>query len=272
MHTDRIGRWCNNDLIKLPNLEGGVPVAHGKPHQGFLFMNTGQIIKSKLKNDFTQIPNHILKSDELTLEEKGMLCFLLSLPDNWVLYRQNLYNHLKDRPGTIDRVFKRLQDLGYILSVKVIDPKTHTFVGWNHVVYDAKQTSELDDSRGRQTPRSENAEVGESGPINNTELINNTEISTNTNLYTETEKFSEKVVVIGTDQELFITIQPKTIGKKIYRLQGEEGIVTFFDMHKSVVNRPQFLRKFLFENVGRPFNDFMHLWNAYNQYIYKQYK
>lgn len=146
-------------------------------------MNTGQIIKSKLKNDFTQIPNTILRSEELTLEEKGMMCFLLSLPDNWVLYRKNLYNHLNDKPGTIDRVFRSLQKHGYILSVKVIDPNTHTFIGWNHIVYDCKQNAEIEIRRDRQTPKSANAEIGKSAPISNTVPVKNTVLNKNIERY-----------------------------------------------------------------------------------------
>lgn len=104
--------------------------------------NIGQIIKSRSTDKFTTIPNEIAQSKELTSEEKGFLLYLLSLPSNWVVYRDNLYQNLGDKPGTIDRIFKQLQKKGYILSVKVYG-HSHKFAGWNHIVYDTPTTSIL---------------------------------------------------------------------------------------------------------------------------------
>lgn len=129
-------------------------------------MNTGQIVKSGTIREFVQLPNDIVNSKDLTLQEKGMLAFLLALPNDWVLYRNNLYDKLPDSPGTVDRVFRSLQNKGYILSVRIFG-ELGRFKGWNHVVYDY---------RVRDSPKSANTDIGESGPIQ----INNP-IVTNTN-------------------------------------------------------------------------------------------
>jgi hypothetical protein len=105
-------------------------------------MNTGQIVKGKRKHDFAIIPNEIAQSKDLTMEEKGMLCFLLSLPENWVLYKKNLYDQMPDGKNAVDRVFKSLQQKGYVLSCRQIDPATNRMVGWNHIVYDSPQLSQ----------------------------------------------------------------------------------------------------------------------------------
>jgi hypothetical protein len=105
-------------------------------------MNTGQIVKGKRKHDFAIIPNEIAQSKNLTMEEKGMLCFLLSLPENWVLYKKNLYDQMPDGKNAVDRVFKSLQQKGYVLSCRQIDPATNRMVGWNHIVYDSPQLSQ----------------------------------------------------------------------------------------------------------------------------------
>jgi hypothetical protein len=136
----------------------------------FLFMNTGQIIKSKTTERFTVLPNEVIKSKDLTIEEKGFLAFLLSLPSDWVLYKSNLYKELPDAKGTIDRVFRSLQDKGYILSVRVHD-KAGQFVGWNHIVYDCPYQVE---------PTSTNPEFGESAPILKTNSIQRTDIKQKT--------------------------------------------------------------------------------------------
>lgn len=135
-------------------------------------MNTGQIIKSRTTERFTTLPNEVLKNKQLTLEEKGFLGFLLSLPSDWVIYRQNLYNELPDKKGTIDKLFRNLQKKGYILSVKVHDPKTGRFVGWNHVVYDIP--AEMNENRLSENPTSEISDLGKSASILNTNIIQKT--------------------------------------------------------------------------------------------------
>lgn len=130
-------------------------------------MNTGQIIKSRTTERFTTLPNDLIKSKGLTLDEKGLLSYLLSLPADWVLYKQNLYTSLPDKKGSIDRAFKNLQKKNYIESVKVNDKQTGRFIGWNHVVYDIPD-------RVSENPTIGKPEFGKNVPILNTELILNT--------------------------------------------------------------------------------------------------
>lgn len=142
-------------------------------------MNTGQIIKSRTTERFTTLPNDVIKSKDLSLSEKGLLSYLLSLPSDWVIYRQNLYNSLPDKPGTIDKIFKGLQNKGYIVSVRVHDQKTGKFIGWNHIVYDI--TTETDNYRDGQTPTSAFTDIGENAPILNTNVLQKTNIIQKTN-------------------------------------------------------------------------------------------
>ena len=41
------------------------------------------IIKDKPQNNFTMISNRILKDKELSMKDRGVLCTLYSLPDDW---------------------------------------------------------------------------------------------------------------------------------------------------------------------------------------------
>ena len=137
-------------------------------------MNTGQIIKSKSTERYTTIPNEIIKSNSLNLAEKGFLCYLLSLPADWIIYKANLYKNLPDKKGTIDSLFKSLQDKKYIISVRIIDSVNGRFIGWNHIVYD--QPTDNDFYRLRDLPISDITDFGETAPILST---NNTILNTN---------------------------------------------------------------------------------------------
>jgi hypothetical protein len=147
---------------------------HFQSLQGFYFMNTGQIIKSRSTERFTTLPNEIIKSKSLSLDEKGLLSYLLSLPSDWVIYKQNLYNNLPDKKGSIDRAFKNLQNKGYIISVKVHDSSSGRFIGWNHVVYDIP--ADIDKNLNSETPSSEISDFGKNDVILKTNVIQKTDL------------------------------------------------------------------------------------------------
>jgi len=144
----------------------------------FYLMNTGQIVKGKRKHDFAIIPNEISQSKQLTMEEKGMLCFLLSLPENWVLYKKNLYEQMPDGKNAVDRVFKSLQEKGYVLSCRQVDAATNRMVGWNHIVYDAPQLG-----RDADFPISGFPDVGNFRQSENIDIYKETNINKETITY-----------------------------------------------------------------------------------------
>lgn len=140
--------------------------------------NVGQIIKSKLTERFVTLSNDLARSENLTMEEVGLMAYILSLPSDWVIYKKNLYEGRPiDTKGAIDRVFKSLQDKGYILSVRVINPKGQ-FIGWNHVIYDFPSTNGIlptptmtDVGQNDTKPISIMTDVGQNAPIQKKEDI-----------------------------------------------------------------------------------------------------
>jgi len=69
-----------------------------------------------------------------------------------------------------------------------------------------------------------------------------------------------------------ITIQPKELGVIKYRINGQEGLEEFFQMHNSTISRPEFINKFMLDRTGKVYEDFRHLWNDYNQFLNNQFK
>ena len=161
------------------------------PKPFFYVMNTGMIIKSKSVDRFTSIDNEIIRNFGLSLEERGLLIFLLSLRHDWVIYKTTLHERVGCSKGTLDRVFKGLQEKGYIISVKVINDSGH-FSGWNHVVYDI--------------PTSTNTDVGESAPISNTNTsklyIKNTKFIRPT--ASEVNEYAKEIGFISLDGSYFL--------------------------------------------------------------------
>ena len=161
------------------------------PKPFFYVMNTGMIIKSKSVDRFTSIDNEIIRNFGLSLEERGLLIFLLSLRHDWVIYKTTLHERVGCSKGTLDRVFKGLQEKGYIISVKVINDSGH-FSGWNHVVYDI--------------PTSTNTDVGKSAPISNTNTsklyIKNTKFIRPT--ASEVNEYAKEIGFISLDSSYFL--------------------------------------------------------------------
>lgn len=72
------------------------------------------ILRKVKKTDYTIIDNNIFKNTKLTLKAKGMICTMLSLPDNWVFSEEGLTQLSNDSRTGIRSTLKELQDFGYL--------------------------------------------------------------------------------------------------------------------------------------------------------------
>ena len=100
--------------------------------------NTGQICRSKknAQSRYTMIDNGILQNWELSPEEKSILIYLLSMPENWIVIKTKLMTDSNIGRDRFNRAWKGLQEKGYVVSIRVIDAKTNQIKGWNHIVYE----------------------------------------------------------------------------------------------------------------------------------------
>lgn len=99
------------------------------------------IIKSKHASNFTVISNDVFKCG-LSIEAIGLLAYFLSLPHDWVIYKTKLHDQLNMGREKLDRIFKELQEAGYILSVKR-QQESGRFEH-EHIVYDKPYNGEPD--------------------------------------------------------------------------------------------------------------------------------
>lgn len=126
-----------------------------------------RIIRTKRRNNFTILNNEIFgESKDKTLKAIGLLCFLISLPDDWEINKQHLYSTFKDGRGIIDSAMKELERLGYIDAVRRRG-KGGKFDGIDYFVYDEPQAELLQVVKSDLKPQAENAQVvkNESEPL-----------------------------------------------------------------------------------------------------------
>ena len=154
--------------------------------------NTGQIIRSKKtgKSRFTPVSNEILQSKTLSCEEKSILVHLLSLPEDWVVYKTLIWQDMNIGRGRFNTAWSGLVDKGYIISMRVIDTNTNLVRGWNHLVVEEPVQSEVSEIPSSDLP---NFGVSENGGINKviTEQSNNLQINKDTNKYMCDSDFEE---------------------------------------------------------------------------------
>lgn len=81
------------------------------------------ILRKSKKSDFTVIDNNIFKNKYLSLKAKGMICTMLSLPDDWEFSEIGLSELSNDSRTSIRSTLKELIDYGYLIRNRVRDSK-----------------------------------------------------------------------------------------------------------------------------------------------------
>lgn len=114
------------------------------------------IVKSKHAGNFTVLPNEIF-NQKLSIEAIGLLACLLKLPSDWVIQKSYLHVQFDMGRDKLDRVFKELQEKGFILSLKEYDDKGR--FTYNHIVYDKPYNGESDRIPFTDNPSTEKPSV-----------------------------------------------------------------------------------------------------------------
>ncbi|WP_395652669.1 hypothetical protein [Brevundimonas sp.] len=94
-----------------------------------------KITRQKRTDNFTVVNNDVIQNKDLSWAAKGMLVYLLHLPDNWQINVADLSNRSKNgRDGTAG-IIKELMTAGYISRVKIKNEKAQ-FKGYDYTVTD----------------------------------------------------------------------------------------------------------------------------------------
>ena len=169
------------------------------------------IIKSRQAGDYTVVPNEILRS-KLSLEARGLLATLLSNSPDWVIYKTTLHKKFNIGREKLDRMFKELQDSGYIISVKRVNSENGRFE-YDHVVYDLPYNGEP----LTEIPYTGLPSTVEQPLINNKQTSNNKTSTNKTkekSIKKETTLFDEVVKEINIPFDVFWDLYDKKVGEK----------------------------------------------------------
>ena len=81
------------------------------------------VLRKVKKTDYTIIDNNIFKNKKLSLKGKGMICTMLSLPDNWEFSEDGLTSLSNDGKASIRSTLKELMEFGYLVRTRNRDEK-----------------------------------------------------------------------------------------------------------------------------------------------------
>lgn len=162
-----------------------------------------RIVKNN-KNPYTMINNHLLHDSNLSWKAKGILAYLLSLPDDWKVYETELVKHSRDGIDGLRSGINELIENGYIHRTRSRCDRGK-FGGYEYSVYEVPNHIGFSKNGLSKNGKTKNglSENGESNTTN-TNLTNtnitNTDL-TNTNNTTTTESGGSSSNGIDTDDE-----------------------------------------------------------------------
>lgn len=125
------------------------------------------VFKIEKNKNYTIMSNYHLRDKNLSLKAKGLLSFMLSLPENWDYSLSGLIAVCKEQESSIKSTLRELKNNGYLVIEKVRGEKG--YFEYNYLIYELP--IELEKSK-------DNPE-GENPPVDNPEVGNRVQINTN---------------------------------------------------------------------------------------------
>ncbi|MBO7712755.1 MAG: DnaD domain protein [Methanobrevibacter sp.] len=122
----------------------------------------------KNKN-YTTIDNNIFKNKDMSYKTTGLLCTMLSLPEDWDFNISGLVSLKSDKDTVVRTALKELEELGYLTRTKVRS-KNGTFVDWQYDIYEEP----LVEKPQLEKPHVENQTQLNTNKLNTKELNNTT--------------------------------------------------------------------------------------------------
>ena len=99
-------------------------------------MVLNMIVRRQKTDNFSIISNEVAKISNISARSKGLYYYLMTLPDDWRVYKEEIYKNFSDTRYALDKSWKELSGLGYIKMVRVKDG-SGKITGSEFVVYES---------------------------------------------------------------------------------------------------------------------------------------
>lgn len=134
------------------------------------------VLRKARRERYTIIDNEVFLNTSLSLKAKGLLCQMLSLPDEWEYSIEGLATLCSDGKASIATALKELEDAGYFRRIQVRDGGK--MAGVEYVIYESPITDfPLTGNPSTEKPLTENQ------PQYNTKESNTNKSKTKRNIF-----------------------------------------------------------------------------------------
>jgi hypothetical protein len=228
--------------------------------------NKTTFLRIKKYDNFTILSNSIIKSTDYTPEEKDILFYLLHLPDDWVIYKENVKKHYKKTISSskFDNAWRELKTKGHIQGIR-IKLQNGKFSSWEYkIIEDPSTDTPNSDVSGNEVV--ENPITQNNRDILSTNLESTNEQNTNLTNLNNTSKiledesiqyknrnikknWTEKEIQRDINQSAFKSIFDKTSinwEKELNELDSEEFIQKYASLDNS--SNDDYRIRYLVEN------------------------
>ena len=137
--------------------------------------NNTTFVRVEKNSNYTTIHNEFIKRDDLSWKAKGIMTYLLSLPDDWVVNLDEIKRNATDGESSFRSGWKELVSAGYVSRQPVRDQKTKKIEYWETVI---KESVSKDKSHNVENHNVGIHQVG-NHKVDNHELLSTKELSTN---------------------------------------------------------------------------------------------
>ncbi len=118
---------------------------------------TIQRIKNKTDN-FTIVANEIFQRSDVSARAKGIYAYIMTLPDDWKIYKSEIYKHFSEGITALDTAFKELEELGYITKERH-KGEGGRFSGWDYTIRESVEKTDPMENRLSDNPKSGNQQL-----------------------------------------------------------------------------------------------------------------
>ncbi len=110
--------------------------------------NKTTFFREKVTTNYTCVSNKIIQSTKLKSEEKDLLIYLLSLPDDWIIYKSQIQIRYRESLSKhkFDKAWGGLKDKGYI-DAKPEQGTKGKFNSWKYEIRETPLTDILDSEK-----------------------------------------------------------------------------------------------------------------------------
>ena len=137
--------------------------------------NSTTFVRVKKNENYTTVHNGFIKRKDLSWKAKGIMTYLLSLPDDWVVNLDEIKRNASDGESSFRSGWKELKDAGYVSKRSIRDEVTKKILKWETII------KEIPDEKKNHNVGNHNVESHKVGnhQVDNRELLSTKELSTN---------------------------------------------------------------------------------------------